>query len=311
MSILPKQVLSAVGLCALTLAVALPARADDPHRPVIVSAQANFTSNTLTIAGKNFGTQPPIVTLDATTLTVTSNSATQVVATLPASIQPGSYRLVVALPDHDRGRDADHHDDEDMNKSAVFVVTLGAVGPQGPQGPQGVQGPPGIPGPPGLPGPQGIPGPPGPQGPQGPSGTATLAGFKCPAGSVVVGFESDGTPYCSCPHDIFTASVGATSNNTLYSWNGGSQMFISPENGFSYCTVTVNMPTGLVNNTFSTTPWSIGPTSGYGSCTIQAQNPSCGSLSVSQVSGNFPVCTDASSVLQSTPSDNATITCTP
>ncbi|MFP5204992.1 MAG: IPT/TIG domain-containing protein [Acidobacteriota bacterium] len=310
MSTLFRKALSTLGLCALTLAIALPTRADDPHRPdgprrpVVVSALPSFTGNTLTISGMNFGTQMPVVTLNAAALTVTSNTNTQIVATLPANIAPGSYRLIVSLPDndrdsdHDRGHDAEHRAD-DVNRSAVFIVTLGAVGPQGPQG---------VPGPQGVQGPQG---PPGPQGPQGPSGTAAFAGFRCPAGSVVVGFESDGSPFCSCPHDTFTASVGASSSNTLYSWSGGSQFFTSPESGFSYCTVSVSAPTGLVNDTFSTTPWSVGSVSGYGSCTIQVQNPSCGSLSVSKVSGNFPVCTDASTVFQSSPSDTATITCTP
>ncbi len=309
MSHLSKKLLPAIGLFALLLPSAALSRADGPHpadgphRPIILNAQPNFTNNTLTVNGKNFGTQTPIVTLNAMALSVASSTDTQLVAKLPTNIPPGSYRLIVAVPDKDRDHDrgADHHGDE-MSRSAAFIVTLGAVGPQGPQGIQGVQGPQGI---------QGPPGPQGPAGPEGPSGTAAFAGFRCPAGSVVVGFGSDGTPVCSCPHDTFTATVGANSSNTLYSWAGGSQMFTSPESGFSYCSVVVNKPTGLVNNTFTTTPWSIESASGYGTCTIQVQNPSCGSLSATSVNGNFPVCTDASTVFQGSPSDTATISCTP
>ncbi len=310
MSNLATKVVSAIGLCVLTLAAGSQAKADDQHNsPFIISAQANFTTDTITIDGKNFSTKTPKVYLDATSLTVTSFTSTQIVASLPAVQAPGSYRLVVADPELGwQPSWGCGGGNQEKYRLAVFYVTLGAVGPQGPQGIQGPQGPQGIQGPQG---PQGPVGPQGPTGPTGPSGTSGLAGFRCPAGSVMVGFDSSGDPVCSCPMDIFTVSVGATSSNTLYSWAGGSQTLVSPESGFSYCTATVNGPTGLVNNTFSTTPWSIASTSGYGSCTIVAQNPSCGSLSVSSVSGNFPVCSDASTVLQGSPSDTATVTCTP
>jgi hypothetical protein len=304
---LPLKVVSTLALCALTLAGGLRSRADDPKKaPVIISAQANFVTNTITITGNHFGMKPPTVTLDAMTLMLVSNTDTQIVAKLPAGIMPGSYHLTVAKAEP-KGH---HDDDDDKDDVARLDVTLGVTGPQGPQGPQGIQG---IQGPQG---PQGPAGPQGPTGPTGPPGTANLAGFKCPAGSEVNGFENDGTPTCSCPHDTFTASVSAQDGNispTLYNWPGGSTSLQSPESGFSGCTVTVNKPYGLINNTFTTSPWSVASISGYGNCTIQAQNPSCPTVaSSSSLSGNFPVCSNASDVFSSgTPSDNATITCTP
>jgi hypothetical protein len=312
MSNLTRKVVSAIGLCVLAIAPGIQARADDHHdSPFIISAQANFTNNTLTIVGKNFGRKTPKVYLDATSLTVSSNTDTEIIAVLLPAVQtPGSYRLVVADPELGwqpawgcGGNNPQRY------RLAIFYVTLGAVGPQGPVGPVGPQGPQGIQGPQG---PQGPVGPQGPAGPTGPSGTSGFAGFRCPAGSVVVGFDSSGDPVCSCPHDTFSATVGTFTSATLENWNGGTQSFTSPESGFSYCTVTVDAPTGLINNTFTTTPWSVQSFTGYGSCTIQAQNPNCGTvLSSSSLSGNFPVCSNASAALGNPSSDTATITCTP
>jgi hypothetical protein len=313
MSKLHLKVVSTVALCMFGLATGLRSHADDPkHAPVIVSAQANFVANTITITGNNFGTNPPTVTLDATTLTLASNSNTSIVANLPAGILPGSYHLKVAKAEGGKGN-PDHDDKDDV---ATLDVTLGVQGPQGPQGIQGIQGPQGIQGQQGPQGAVGPAGPQGPSGPTGPSGTANLAGFRCPAGSEVNGFASDGTPLCSCPHDTFIANVVAQDGNqapTLYNWPGGSVGFTSVEVGFGGCTVSVNKPGGLINNTFSTSPWSVASFTGYGNCTIQAQTPSCPTVaSSSSLSGNFPVCSNASDVFSSgTPSDNATITCTP
>lgn len=304
MSNLPLKVISAIGLSVAMLAGGLQSRADNPHyRPVIVSAQANFVSNTLTIVGNNFGTAMPTVTLDATKLTVTSNTNTQIVANLPAGIMPGSYHLTVAKAEQ-------HHDDEDKDDVARLDVTLGAVGPQGPQGPQGIQGPQG---------PQGVPGPVGPQGPQGPSGVAAFAGFRCPSGSVVIGFDSTGSPVCSCPHDVFTASVGTYNSNTFEYWNNNNTnnqiTLTSPTNGG--CLVTVDLPQGIINNVPPGTPWSVASVNGYSSCTIQVQAPNCGTFaSTSSVNGNFPTCSNASDVAffgsgGNPSSDSATITCTP
>lgn len=306
MSNLPLKVISAIGLAVAMLTSGPLSRADNPHyRPVIMSAQANFVTNTLTIAGNNFGTALPTVTLDATKLTVTSNTNTQIVANLPAGIIPGSYHLTVA-------RAEQHHEDEDKDDVAKLDVTLGAVGPQGPQGPQGIQGPQG---PQGI---QGVPGPVGPQGPQGPSGLAAFAGFRCPSGSVVVGFDSTGGPVCSCPHDVFTASVGTYDSNTLEYWNnnGTNQVTLtSPSNSGCYAVVT--LPQGVINDVPPGTPWSVANVNGYSTCTIQVQAPNCGTFaSTSSVNSNFPTCSNASDVPLfgsggNPSSDSATITCTP
>lgn len=78
---------------------------------------------------------------------------------------------------------------------------VGPTGPQGVAGPPGSEGPTGPPGlngmdgpqgPQGDPGPQGVPGPPGPPGPG-----AALAGQQCPAGSFVIGFDSELNLVCS------------------------------------------------------------------------------------------------------------------
>lgn len=67
--------------------------------PVISDAEADFalSVHSITITGTGFGTLAPRVEIGsiATPLTVTSNSATRVVATLPPSVVPGSYYLTL------------------------------------------------------------------------------------------------------------------------------------------------------------------------------------------------------------------------
>jgi hypothetical protein len=116
--------------------------------PVIISASADVEAERLTVRGLYFGRSAPHVTLAGEELTVLSFSPFELLATLPAGIEPGSYLLTV------RQR---HWG----NRSGTFDVAIGAVGPQGPAGLQGSEGPPG------LSGPQGPPGPIGPQGPAG------------------------------------------------------------------------------------------------------------------------------------------------
>lgn len=308
MSNLPKKLVFGVTLCILAMTAATQVRADDHHQgPIIVNAQPSYTANTITINGKNFGTKTPKVFLDAMPLTVSSNTDTQIVTNLPGSLAPGSYRLAV-VTDEDHGR-SPWQGDQDQDDIARFILTLGAVGPQGPQG---IQGPQGL---------QGPPGPPGPPGPQGEPGPNTIAGFVCPGGSSVIGFDSSGTPECSCPDATFSASVGTNNQgpfNSYEVWNGGSQTLTDPNN--PSCSVVVNAPAGIINNAPSVlsvnsteVPWSIGSLTGFAGCTVQAQNPSCDTVgSISSTSGNFPVCSNASNVGESNngSSDTATITCT-
>jgi Collagen triple helix repeat (20 copies) len=130
---------------------------------VVNSATVDYTSNTLTIKGTGFGSNP-VETLGIVALKTQSSTSTQIVASfppnaLPSSFIPGSYFLTISFSNV---------------LPTIFDVAMGAIGPQGPIGPSGQ---PGAPGPPGLFGPQGPQGPTGPQGPAGPPGPpGTLAG---------------------------------------------------------------------------------------------------------------------------------------
>ena len=160
---------AALGLVA-ALAFLSPAAAHDREEEgklVISGASADASLELLTIRGANFGGRLPRVTLAGEALTVLNSGPFEILAALPAGLEPGSYRLTVS-----RGRGE--------GRSDTFDVTIGAVGPAGPPGPEGPEGPPGLPGPQGPPGPQGLPGPqgpagaPGPQGPQGPPGAEPI-----------------------------------------------------------------------------------------------------------------------------------------
>jgi type VI secretion system Hcp family effector len=158
--------LSAIGL-AVVLLLSHPALGHDEKArdlPAITSVVADQNLERLTIRGSHLASNAaPRVTLAGLELVVVSFGPSEVLAELPLDLPPGSYELVVS-----RGRE--------NKRSDAFDVTLGAVGPAGPEGPpgpQGIEGPPGVPGPqgpPGPPGPQGLPGPAGPQGPPGPVG---------------------------------------------------------------------------------------------------------------------------------------------
>jgi hypothetical protein len=177
---------ASIGL--LLAAAPVIAEEGDHPRPLILSVSADPQLVVLTISGHNFGDQPPVVSLDSVPLVVTSATPTQVLASLPPGLLPGSYRLTLArrTPVGD-GQDG-HHSTPNVD---VFDVTLGAVGPVGPKGdkgdmgnvgPQGLPGAPGPPGAKGDPGPQGIQGPKGSPGPKGDPGPAGLAGPQGPKG---------------------------------------------------------------------------------------------------------------------------------
>jgi hypothetical protein len=98
---------------------------------------------------------------------------TAIVCTFAAGLpQPGDYRLVVSRKNGDSLEDRSENTDR-------YDLTVGGVGPQGPQGDPGPKGDPGASGAPGAQGPagqagatgsQGLPGPQGPQGERGPAG---------------------------------------------------------------------------------------------------------------------------------------------
>src|SRR3989442_2644333 len=122
--------------------------------PVITSVLVDLPGAKITINGSDFGARTPIVKIPGYSLNVLSFSNTQIVTALPSPSPPaGGYLLTVT--------------NVSSNLLAIFELTLGAVGPQGPQGiqgPAGPQGPPGSPGPAGGAGPKGGSGPPGTQG---------------------------------------------------------------------------------------------------------------------------------------------------
>jgi hypothetical protein len=137
--------------------------------PVVNSGAINYATNQVTLTGSGFELlgQSPSVFFNGNPLTLVSASNTQIVATLPAGLFPGTFSVTIK---------------QWLGLGSVaFDMTYGATGPQGPAGPPGLngaQGPAGPPGPAGSPGPTGPAGPegimgnPGPQGPTGPAGPA-------------------------------------------------------------------------------------------------------------------------------------------
>ena len=162
-----------ITLFAVSCAILLP-QSKAQLAPIIESAVVNSTAGTVTIHGLGFATsKKPTVFLGAVQLTVTSFSATTIVASTAAVTTPGSYLLTVdgaLLP-------------------GLFEVTLGAVGPQGAmglQGPIGLTGPAGAKGATGATGPlglTGLTGATGATGSQGPIGLTGPAGAKGATGA--------------------------------------------------------------------------------------------------------------------------------
>ena len=144
-------------------------RDDDDSKIEIERADADATLTWLFIHGRNLGIKAPVVVLGGTPLVVESSSPTDVVATLPLGISAATYRLVLVR----------HNGAE-----AIFDVSIGGVGSQGPAGAQGPAGPPGAPGPIGPQGPAGPSGATGPAGPAGPPGQTGPQGAIGPPGPV-------------------------------------------------------------------------------------------------------------------------------
>jgi Chaperone of endosialidase/Collagen triple helix repeat (20 copies) len=144
--------------------------------PLVISATVDYTHNTLTISGQNFGSSPS-VTLDALAFPTQSGASTgsQIVANfpssnLPSSFTPGTYFLTVTFKNQ---------------LPTIFNVDIGAngaPGPAGATGAQGLPGPAGATGPAGSAGPQGVVGPFGPAGATGPAGQAGSTGAQGVAG---------------------------------------------------------------------------------------------------------------------------------
>jgi Protein of unknown function (DUF1566)/Collagen triple helix repeat (20 copies) len=174
--------------------------------PVVISATVDYSHNTLTINGQNFGSAPA-VKLDALAFATASSGSGQIVANFPSgkapsSFIPGTYFLTVTFKNQ---------------LPTVFAVDIGGSGAQGPAGPVGAPGAPGAqgsPGPAGPAGPQGLVGPIGPPGatgatgvagPVGPQGLQGATGPQGPAGASGTG---GGLPTCAAP-DVAVLYNGA------------------------------------------------------------------------------------------------------
>ena len=188
---------------------------------IVIEADDPLALDQLVVTGRNFDNGQTIqLTLGGTPLPVLEQTATVILAEIPADVLPGSYVLVVWS-----GGGSVREDSMDVTVGAEGPA--GATGPQGPEGPEGIQGPAGPQGPAGIqgpegpvgpPGPRGEHGPPGPQGeqgvpgpvgptgrqgeagptgPQGQPGISTVSNVKCNHGEAVTGFDPEGRPVCS------------------------------------------------------------------------------------------------------------------
>jgi hypothetical protein len=129
----------------------------------IESASIDYSTNEITLRGNGFDPagRAPAISFNGTKLTLVSFAATTLIAKLPTGISAATYELVVT---------------NSFGISALFDVTYGAIGPQGPAGAPGFQGPAGAQG---AVGPQGAAGPAGVAGATGAAGSQGVAG---PAG---------------------------------------------------------------------------------------------------------------------------------
>jgi hypothetical protein len=135
--------------------------------PVVNSGTINYSTNQIMLTGSGFepNKTKPTVAFNGSALTVSTFSNTQVTATLPTGLTPGTFDLTVT---------------NSQGNSVVFNMTYGATGPQGPAGPTGPQGPAGLSGAAGATGatgasgPRGLTGAPGAPGPAGANGTSFL-----------------------------------------------------------------------------------------------------------------------------------------
>ena len=194
---------------ALTLGTVAPfgIQSASAAPPVVLSSSS--TPTTLTIKGDYLGSGAASVMLGAFgPLTVVSQTASQLVVTLPSGLLPGNYVLSVQV-----GNGAGHADES--------VVTIGAVGPTGATGPAGFQGVPGPAGPAGATGATGPMGPIGATGPQGPTGNTGPAGLRGPAGDTGPGVTVTQLPAgnASCPNG---GSALRSSSGTAYVCNPSS-----------------------------------------------------------------------------------------
>ncbi len=172
------KIVAALVVLLAGLGLGGPVAADSSNEPVITSVREN-NAGLLQIFGSNFSGGTPKVTLGTLSapLSVTLATANQVDVAMPGGLAPGSYLLTLTIP-----KKNDKSSGGEDVRSDEFWVTIGAMGPAGPQGPAGAAGPMGATGLAGPAGPQGSKGDTGPQGPKGDAGPQGPAGPAGPPG---------------------------------------------------------------------------------------------------------------------------------
>ena len=163
-----------LGLIAVPVAAKKNSNSSENHL-TITKVSVDLENDELTITGESLDSGPKSLEVRLGTIgpltIIGSATDTTILAGLPPNITPGDYLLTVS-----RGKGETQHDEHNL--------TVGAVGPGGPQGSAGPQG---------DPGPQGLQGEVGPQGPQGNPGLVGPMGLQGPAGPAGAN-GTDGTP---------------------------------------------------------------------------------------------------------------------
>jgi hypothetical protein len=177
-----RAVAGLLAVLALQLLGPRPASASGLLR--IGEARADLDRGQLLVRGENFVRRPEhqlLVKLAGQPLVVASQAETEIAATLPAGLAPGTYRLTVVrlglIPLIDE-----------------IDVTIGVAGPRGPEGPPGQPGAAGATGEQGIPGERGEP---GPKGDKGDPGDLGLRGTQCGTRQVMIGVGASGEILCS------------------------------------------------------------------------------------------------------------------
>ena len=139
------SVATVLALLTIPAVVFAYGESNDQHRQVSVdNASVSGNQLVLTVNGDNFGGVVRVILNDVELQGVNVDaSGSSLTAAMPApALAPGSYELIVVRRDglHDHDHDRDNHYRNDDDDIGVFVLTVGAVGPQGPaQGPIGHQ----------------------------------------------------------------------------------------------------------------------------------------------------------------------------
>jgi hypothetical protein len=190
---------------AITLLGVISSRAQAAGLPLIISATVDYTHNTLTINGQNFGSGPT-VTLDALPFPTQSSAGNQIVANFPggkapSSFTPGTYFLTVQFRNQ---------------LPTIFGVDIGANGAPGAAGPSGAAGSPGAAGPAGPVGPQGATGPSGATGAQGSPGATGATGAVGPQGIAGSnGTNGTGAPVCAASDSVVSYQGALACKSTV------------------------------------------------------------------------------------------------